>query len=221
VNLSDPIRLLESLEPLVAEHRAKLIIIDSLYWFQPRGKNAANDQSQMTPIMEALTMLAARSGAAVVVMAHDNKGHQDLAGSFVIRAASKVIIRLVMPSWAAAQFDPDIGPDTRERVVRRERSKVGIPGAWRIRLDYPRWHYHGTVKDMREKDREQHLLDAVRRNPGSTTEDLARTIKRRKADVTKDLTRLVAGVKVEMREVPASEQGGRPCKVYYIRREPV
>lgn len=63
----------------------------------PPGRETLNDPGAMGPVMQALNRLARRPGAAVLLIAHDAKSGKDVAGSFVIRAAATVILRLIRP----------------------------------------------------------------------------------------------------------------------------
>lgn len=76
----------------------RLLIIDSLYLFLPAGAESMNQAAGMGPIMNECNKICERTGAAIVLITHDTKQGDNVAGSFVIRAAAKQILRLTAVS---------------------------------------------------------------------------------------------------------------------------
>src|SRR5262249_24212552 len=99
-----------------------LVILDALYLFLPGGNNAENDAASMRPVMVRLDRLVTETGAAVVVIAHDNKGGTDVAGSYVIRAMAKAVLRLTLPK-EQDETEPD-EPTTSRRILTLESKLV-------------------------------------------------------------------------------------------------
>src|SRR5262249_18536033 len=84
----------EVLEQLIKSLGASLVVVDALYLFLQGGPEVMNQAGGMGPLMQRFNGLAERTGAAILLITHDNKGGGDVAGSFVIRAAAKHILRL-------------------------------------------------------------------------------------------------------------------------------
>lgn len=74
--------------------KPQLVVVDALYLFLAHSSDAMNQAGSMGPVMEPLNKLTEQTGASVLLITHDSKGGGDVAGSFVIRAAAKQILRL-------------------------------------------------------------------------------------------------------------------------------
>jgi archaellum biogenesis ATPase FlaH len=74
--------------------RPQLIVVDALYLFLEGGGESLNQAGAMARVMQPLNELAEETGASVLLITHDTKSGSDVAGSFVIRAAAKQILRL-------------------------------------------------------------------------------------------------------------------------------
>ncbi len=112
----DPIAFLGSLEAEAKQLGAGLVVVDALYLLAPTTRDAGNDSARMTPLMRRLDQLAAEVRAATLVVAHDNKSGVDVAGSYVVRAMAKSILRLALPR-SEEQGVTDGPPTTRRRVL--------------------------------------------------------------------------------------------------------
>jgi archaellum biogenesis ATPase FlaH len=114
----EPFQFLDQLSAEVKARGAVLVVIDALYLLSPTTQNAGNDAARMTPIMRRLDQLATETGAAVILIAHDNKAGGDVAGSFTIRAMAKTILRLTLQR-GDEQTDDDT-PTTARRLLKIE-----------------------------------------------------------------------------------------------------
>jgi len=84
----------DEVQKQVDELDAQLVVVDALYLFLQGGSDAMNQAGGMAPVMRPLNKLAEETNASVLLITHDSKGGGDVAGSFVIRAAAKQILRL-------------------------------------------------------------------------------------------------------------------------------
>lgn len=69
-DLADP----SALEAAIVEHGAKLVIVDTLLKAAPQID--ANDYGETTGVLSPLDGIADRTGAAIVLLHHDNKSHE-------------------------------------------------------------------------------------------------------------------------------------------------
>ena len=195
VDLTDAQAVLTDMAAEVRRVGARLVLVDALYLFVPPGKDAGNDGSRMRPVMLALNKLAEDSGAPVLLIAHDNKSGADVAGSYVIRAQAKAILRLDLPKRSGeADAEDDDAPQTPRRVLRME-TKLAPAQAWTLEIrgtpdDYRGWRYLGTTSQARTSE----VLEAVEgffdKGGYGTAEEIAKAIKRRREDVEAGLTTL-------------------------------
>jgi hypothetical protein len=210
-NLVDPVRFLCQARAQVREVRARLVVVDALYLLIPASREAGNDQARMRPVMLALNALAEKTGAAVVLVAHDNKAGRDVAGSFVVRAASKAILRLVLPR--GVEEDSDGGPTTRERILRVE-SKLLHGENWRLRLDgVGAWLLHGTQREARTSDVNELIREWLLDGNEGTVGEIAHAIHRRHVDVQDALAALQTN---GVAQVVESSTKGRPRKIHRL-----
>jgi hypothetical protein len=178
----DPFRFLDQLQ--VETRGAGLVVIDALYLLSPTTQNAGNDAARMTPIMRRLDQLSTVTGAAVILVAHDNKAGGDVAGSFAIRAMAKSILRLTLPR-GDEQADGDDPPATARRVLRVE-SKLTRAGALVLEIGgVGRWTLLGSPATVRVKDTRSAILDylAGQSEPAPEKEIHAAITGRREAKV--------------------------------------
>jgi archaellum biogenesis ATPase FlaH len=176
----DAMRFLDRLEAAVARVRPVLVVVDSFYQLVPSGRDAGNDQARMGPLMARLNRLATVS--AVLAVAHDNKAGADVAGSHVIRAAAKCILRLTLPRGAETE-DEDGPPATPRRILTLE-SKFAAASSWALEIrGVGDWRCCGSPRELRASD----TLGAVRAfladGGTGTAEEIAKAVKRRLEDV--------------------------------------
>ncbi len=210
-NLADPIAFLRDAERALRDIRPIFVTLDALYLLVPASRDAANDQARMGPLMGRLNDLAESTGAAVLVVAHDSKSGLDVAGSHVIRAAAKAILRLLLPQ--GADEDPDEGPTTPRRVLRVE-SKLAPTTSWALELKgVGQWRFLGTQRAAREATVQALVRDFLDAGSEGPVEEIAEAVSRRRADVEQALAALVAaGAAVCVPTKPGSR--GRPRRIY-------
>jgi hypothetical protein len=200
---------LGKLEAVAKKLNPRLIVIDALYQLVPPGANAGNDQARMGPLMGRLNRLAEGSGASVLLVCHDGKSGLDVAGSHVVRAAAKVILRLTLPT--GAESNADDGPITPRRILKIE-SKVEAASAWALECrGCGQWDFLGDPGAVRASDVleavRQHLIDG---NTG-TRKEIAESLKKRSEAVGEALAKLCDdGFAVAVTE-PTK---GRPKTIY-------
>jgi archaellum biogenesis ATPase FlaH len=209
---ADPVSAIHNLEGDVRAHGIDLIIVDALYLLQPTSKDAGNDSARMKPIMKALDDLAKRTGAAVVLIAHDNKAGVDISGSAVIRQVAKIIVRVIVPDGEDAE--------SLERTLQLNKNKDGGAESWRLRLDQYGWHFHGSTRDVRPADLRRRILETLAQHPGGQdAEGIAGYIGRRPFDVRGALDALVTENIARTWQQNTPGQKGRPRKLYAIITE--
>jgi hypothetical protein len=210
-DLHDPLAFLRHVGHAAVQCCADLVVLDALYLFVPIGQNVANDQARMAPVMGLLNSIAERSGAAVLIIAHDSKNGADVAGSHVIRAAAKNILRLTLPTTAVE--DPDEGPTTPQRVLRLE-SKLIPATAYALELrGVGDWLFRGNPREARTgivRDEVEKYLAAGAEGTGT---EIAEALDRRRVDVEAALRVLIAEGKVVC-EGQGSSSRGRPRGIY-------
>ena len=167
-----------------------LVILDALYLFLPDGREAGNDAARMKPLMMRLNRLVDETGAAVLVVAHDNKSGSDVAGSYVIRAMAKAILRLAVPAEPSDETGPD-EPTTTRRVLTLE-SKLVAAGSHMLDLrGVGDWLLLGDPKTVRADDLSTAVLRRLREGLTGTVEEIARTVGKRREAVGTVLADLV------------------------------
>ncbi|OGB93777.1 MAG: hypothetical protein A2Z31_05010 [candidate division NC10 bacterium RBG_16_65_8] len=219
VDLSDAKAVLADMADEVKRVQARLVVVDALYLFTPPGRESGNDASAMRPVMLEMNRLAEETGAADLLIAHDNKSGMDVAGSHVIRAAAKSILRLDVPKRDAreAEAEDEDAAQTPRRVLKQE-SKLAPAQAWTLELlgtknDYRGWRCHGTTLEARTS----HVVGAVQgfiaEGECGTIEEIAHVIKHRREDVARAVDGLLeAGAVVSE---PRKKAGpGRPATIY-------
>gem|GEM_PF-3244194 len=167
--VDEPQQVLHELESEVTRRGAVLAVWDALYHLTPMGREALNDASLMRPVMLGLDSLAARAGCGFVVVAHDNKAGMDVAGSFVIRAAAKSILRLTLPS---EETHGDDEPVTPRRHLKLE-SKLASQQVWAVELyGVGQWVFLGTAVEVRRQDLKGAIIELLRKHGPATREEI-------------------------------------------------
>ncbi|MGE0707787.1 MAG: AAA family ATPase [Planctomycetota bacterium] len=201
--------LLDQIALALVGQSPALVVIDALYLLLPGGAEAINDAGRMGPIMAKLNAICADLGAAVILVTHDRKSGGDVAGSFAIRAATKQILRLVLPEDAKAN-DPD-GP-RRELILTGKFApsfklilENNGPGAWKLL---------GSPAEVRETDVRGAVLAYVPEAPGGEkSREIAQTLGLRHKDVLAVLDQLVTEGSWLKATMPTG-RAGRPPVVY-------
>lgn len=215
VDLSNPLAFLADLERAAKLRAAALIVIDALYLLLPPGREAQNDASAMRPLIFALNQMADRTGAAVLLIGHDRKSGGDVAGSHVIRAGAKSILRLTLPK--EGQEDDDEEPGTDRRVLRVE-SKFLSRCNYTLQLagvagkeGCVEWEFLGKSQEVRKSDTKEAVREFLESGGEGTIDEIAEAIGgRRREDVRNALSDMDACVVISDR----STGKGRPAKVY-------
>jgi hypothetical protein len=214
--VTDPRMVLDRLAQEAPAIKPVLVILDALYLFLPGGNNAGNDAASMRPLMVRLNHLVEETGAAVLVVAHDNKSGSDVAGSYVVRAMAKAVLRLTVPREQQEEDEPD-EPTTNRRVLSLE-SKLVAASAHLLELHGAGdWRRLGDPKTVRVDD----LRTAVRRllvekKFTGTAEEIAQKVGKRRDRVDTVLADLVAEGTVCESEQHTGKPG-RPPHVYRAR----
>lgn len=180
VDLSDPLATVRAMEKSAAEVGANLVIVDALYLLLPEGREAGNDAARMRPVMRELNLMAERTEAAVLLVAHDKKSGEDVAGSYVIRAACKMILRLLLPK--GAEVDADEGPTTPLRVLRVQ-GKLAPAAAWSLEVQGDGWRLHGTQAEARAAATRQAVRAHLEVGQEGTAGGIAKAVGKRLEDV--------------------------------------
>lgn len=215
VDLSDPKKALADMLTEVKRVGADFVLVDALYQFIPTtGRDADKDPSRIGPVMAAFNRMTTDTGTTVLLIAHDTKAGGDVAGSYVIRASAKVILRLMLPKQD--EEPEDDGPLTPDRVLRVE-SKLTASQAWRLEIlgdreRYEGWAYHGTTTEANTKATytavETHLKEHKTKH--FTVPELARELRKRDQAVRGALTVLEKGGQVKCHTASAERKRGRP-----------
>jgi len=213
------------LEDMVAEVKrvgAGFVVVDALYLFVPPGRESGNDVARMRPVMLALNRLAQETGATVLLIAHDNKSGVDVAGSYIIRASAKAILRLSLPK-SAVEDDED-GPQTAYRVLRTE-TKMGPARSWTLEIlgtpdKYKGWRCHGTTTEAKASETYRLVIACLEDKEPRTVAEIAAVIRRREQEVRDAVDKLVGEGKVEAIKGPPSGKKGRPSTRYQWRISP-
>ena len=185
---------------------AQLVVVDALYLFLRGGSDAMNQAGGMAPVMEPLNKIAEETGASVLLITHDSKSGGDVAGSFVIRAAAKQILRLIgishQPSMRSLQVEGKI-IERCEWIL-----EFNGPGSWKLANE-------GTERLTQTKGLVKSWLQSGNRG---TVEVIARAISKRPADVRTVLGLLQKEEQVLMESVRRGR--GRPAQEFYWNSRP-
>ncbi len=211
-NLNDSGVFLREVGVVAKEVGAILIVLDALYLFIPHGRETANDQARMAPIMGLLNWLPENTGATTLLIAHDAKSGLDVAGSHVIRAAAKTILRLVLPK--SAEEDPDDGRGTPQRVLKIE-SKLVQSNSLALELcGVGDWKFMGTQQEFATETLKGLVISYLASGGKNTVEQIARALKRRSGDVQAAIEILTQEGRIYSGK--ESSGGGRPHRVYSV-----
>lgn len=178
----------------------RLLIIDSLYLLLPAGAESMNQAGGMGPLMNEFNKICERTGAAIVLITHDTKQGETVAGSFVIRAAAKQILRLTGV------------PDASHGRVLRIEGKLVEKMDWTLQFNGPGdW----TLIDSQAKElatTAAAVRDHLDRGEKGTSEEIAQALGKRRIAVDSALRLLVNEGFATCDEVHGKR--GRPPKVY-------
>jgi AAA domain len=118
---------LDTLEGMVKDKQAALVVIDPLMAFLSGQVNAHVDQD-VRRVLASLGYMAARTGAAVVIVRHMNKG----AGSALYRGSGS--IGIVGAARAGLLVAPDPDDDSRRVLAMTKSNLAKMPDALAYRL---------------------------------------------------------------------------------------
>lgn len=187
--------LVEDIDLIREEHARKpfgLIVVDTFGAFA--GDTDANDQGEVRLFLDALSRLAADTGAAVVVVAHPRKSGaaggdimDSIAGSVQMTAGVRVALLLTGD------------PDTTTRELSVAKSNLGARGSkwvWKFADkdqfadtdEPPRIEWKGMI--TAQASLETKLINAIRANPEATQRELATVIKVNHGSLVKPFARL-------------------------------
>ncbi len=185
-----------------------LIILDALYLLLPSGEKAMNDAALMVPLVRNLNRLARDVQAAVLVVTHDRKSGGDVAGSFVIRAGAKQILRLTTKAKGKGN-----------RTLKVE-GKFSTPDSLVLDFKGPgAWRLIKGLKGMKQNLQRKSAFDAVaaylEAGGSGTVKQVATAVARNEGAVRKALTKLDSRGKADRKRVPPKGGTGRPRGVWY------
>jgi hypothetical protein len=187
--VTDPVAVVDHVAREAALLKPALVILDALYLFLPGGNNAGNDAASMRPVMVRLDRLVTETGAAVLVIAHDNKGGTDVAGSYVIRAMAKAILRLTLPK---EQDEPEPDEPTTDRRILTLESKLVASAAHLLELrGVGAWALLGDPKAVRADDLRSTVIRRLEDGLTGKADAIARAIGKRRELVEEILVALV------------------------------
>jgi hypothetical protein len=187
---TDPAAVLSHLAREAPSIQPALVILDALYLFLPEGREAGNDAARMRPLMVRLNRLVDETGATVLVVAHDNKSGTDVAGSYVIRAMAKAILRLAIPAERSDETAPD-EPTTTRRVLALESKLVAAVTHVLDLRGVGDWALLGEPKSVRADELRATVWGRLRDGLTGTADDIARAVGKRRVDVDTVLAALV------------------------------
>ena len=223
VDMSHPREMLAQLVAVLkaATPQPIFVFVDALYLFIPSGGQGdqGNSAGAMAPVIEAFNQVARETGAALLLVAHDNKAGSDLAGSYAIRAGLKAILRVMLPPEIArrvAQGDEE-ARETSERVLQLNKLKTGRPASWYLRLeDQGRWTFHGGATAYRRATLPDRVLEYLRGcEKDATVEEIAKGLHARPSDVRPVCVSLYLKNEITRGERPREDgKPGREAVVY-------
>jgi len=222
VDMSDPKAMLASLIELLkaATPRPTFIFVDALYLFIPSGgaSDQGNSAGAMAPVIEAFNQVTRETGAALLLVAHDNKAGSDIAGSYAIRAGLKSIIRILLPPAIAkkvAKGDEE-ARETPERMLQLNKLKTGRPGSWYVRLDGPGlWTFHGNAQAYRKATLPARVIECLWDRGDSRVEEIAKDLRARPFEVRRACVTLHLAGEITRGERPREDgKPGRDATTY-------
>ncbi len=168
IDHSNPLALLRHTLRVCDDLKPALVVVDCLYRLIPEKQGSNNDAALMVPLLNLLNSLAERTGAAVVVIHHENKGGRgDIAGSFAIRASLKTLIKISRPKPPkGSKEDPEPEVDDSVRVMRLDKSKMTPEREWLVRNNGAEpWEIVDDAEDARRDVLGDKILEVVRDHP--------------------------------------------------------
>ncbi len=206
-------RLFDALREEILTRKPVLVVLDALYVLLAEAEQL-NQSGGMRQIMRRLDRIAEETHTAILLVHHARRSDQEIAGSFVIRASAKSILRLIKPRDAKGKVDEN----TTRRLLRVE-GKYLPQATYMLDLIGPgQWTLLGDARQVRMDDLTMQILEVLGAkepiSPGLTCEEIASQIQRRPADVLRSLTTLKTHRKVSMTKV---KQGrGRPKELWLL-----
>ncbi len=222
VDMTDPKAMLTALIAVLktAKPRPIFIFVDALYLFIPSGgaSDQGNSAGAMGPVIEAFNQVTRETGAALQVVAHDNKAGSDIAGSYAIRAGLKSILRILLPPAIAkkvAKGDEE-ARETPERMLQLNKLKTGRPASWYLRLEGPgQWTFHGNAHAYRKATLPGRVMESVWGRGDSTVEEIAKDLRARPFEVRRACATLYLAGQITKGERPRDDGNpGRAATTY-------
>lgn len=160
----DPRERFDQLAAHIHAVRPALVIVDSLAAYSIGLIQSANDDSQMSAVMQPLTNIAHETGCALLIIHHARKSDGKARGSTAITAGTDVVVEMLIPD---EQADPTL----------RRLSAVGrvpVPRSTDLRFD------GDTFALVQNTDGsapvEQRIAHIVRNRPGCSVRDVVEAI---------------------------------------------
>jgi archaellum biogenesis ATPase FlaH len=215
VDMKDKKGILAFLQETLPAQEPTLVMIDALYLFAPSGRgDTMNSSSEMMPIMEAFDNIASRTGATVLLVAHDNKAGSDVQGSQSIRNMLKWVLRLLLPKADEDAEEEGAEVETQDRVLQLNKLKMGKATRWLLTLNGPgRWVFQGGSEALRGRKLDDQVVENLRSVGRGTAEVIAKSIRKRKGEVAAACARLAGGGRINKEMGPVA--GGRPAAYYW------
>jgi hypothetical protein len=222
VDMTNPRAMLTALVALLkaADPPPTFIFVDALYRFIPSGgvTDQGNSAGAMGPVVDAFNQVTRETGAALQVVAHDNKAGSDIAGSYAIRAGLKSIIRILLPPAIAKKVlkGDEEARETPERMLQLNKLKTGRPASWYLRLDGPgQWAFHGNARAYRTATLPDRVLESLWGRGDSTVEEIAKDLRARPFEVRRACVTLHVAGRVTRGERPREDgKPGREATTY-------
>lgn len=190
----------EQVRTHVKDLGAALLIVDALYLFLPQGPDTLNQAGAMHPVMATFNKLTEKTGVSIVLITHDTKSGMDVAGSFVIRAAARQILRLSAPDGGSSK-----------RVLKVE-GKIIEAGEWTLNFSGPgQWKLVNSEAEKLGQTKAA-VTAWLQKGQVGTVEEIAKAVEKRRADVGTVLMQLEAEGLVKAGKVVSGK--GRPRHVY-------
>lgn len=182
--------------------KPELVVVDSLYLFLGHSTDSMNQAGSMGPVMEPLNRLTEQTGASVLLITHDAKNGTDVAGSFVIRAAAKQILRLEANKGEPSGRTLQVEGKLIERCLWT--LSFGGPGKWSLTDDEKQYLAQTGAA----------CLEWLKQGNRGTSEDIAGAVQKRRTSVQAVLKQLVEEELVTVQKVKGMK--GRPRMEYSI-----
>ncbi len=212
-SMSEPGRVIGDLATVCSAFSPQLVVIDALYLFGPTGKDAMNDVSRMRPLMTKFNDLAQSLQAAVVVIAHDKKSGETVAGSHAITASAKALLHLTI-----SERNTHEASESGQRVL-EIKSKMTRPARHLLSLEGAGdWRYIGPADSngqLRQASIRDRVLEFLHANREASSTQLATALRVRKADILLTVEELEEQEVIKVCPRPRIDgKKGRPAKVY-------